>query len=316
MSVELWNVLPHEEFERDILQKTDLAARKKLIRNEYLSTETSILGTSSSVSEIIPRQQNLSIFLSTLYDDILFDINVQKLWKNKSKTLIWAIYVWLLHLLRMYLRPEDFKYATQWDGAYREVYSDMLDSQTEEEQTKLFQTANWMGIFFQLVPAKNNKIMAVNVVPKFLEGWEVKYTTGRGMTRPTKNRYAIIHIESGILRPKRDRSTAKEVPDKRLKTTHADHPSLHDQSHSSSSSSFVPLNRDLSLGYEQIQPFRCEEDDSFIASLPSIEEMDKLPHSLHEIFVEDLVASTSHSSSSSSSSTNLDVTLDTRFLLP
>jgi len=95
------------------------------------------------------------------------------LWKNKSKMLIWAIYVWLLHLLKMHLHPEDFKYSTK-DGDYREVYSDKFDSQSEEEQTKLFQTANWMGIFFQLVPAMHNKIMAVNVVPKFLEGWEGK----------------------------------------------------------------------------------------------------------------------------------------------
>jgi len=321
--VELWNVFPVErfsEFEKDALQKTDSAARKrlmKLFRNENLSADMSVLGSSTGGSENLRRRQNLSICLSTLYDDILIDIKVHKLWKKRSEKLIWAIYVWILHLLKLYLRPEDFKYTSMY-GDYREVYSDKFDSQTEEEQTKLFHTANWMVIFFQLVPPMHNKIMAINVVPKFLEGWEVKYTTGKGMTRATKNRYEIIHIESGMPWTRRDRSITTNVSDKRLKTAHSD-PNLRLQSQSASSSSFVPLTNDMPMreDYGQIQPFRCEEDDSFIALLPSIEEMDNLPYSLHEIFVEDTAAKTSHSSSSSSSSSSSNsVTLDTRFLLP
>ena len=48
------------------------------------------------------------------------------------------------------------------------------------ELLKLYQIANWMNIFFQFVPAKKNKGLCMQVVPKLVEGTYVP--TGKNET--------------------------------------------------------------------------------------------------------------------------------------
>jgi len=68
----------------------------------------------------------------------------------------------------------------------------------EPEKQRLFETANWMNIFFEYMPAKKNKGLIIQVIPKFLEGWQVKYVTGSGQTLRTRNRVTIYETEGDI----------------------------------------------------------------------------------------------------------------------
>mmetsp|Transcript_13817 Transcript_13817/g.18895 ORF Transcript_13817/g.18895 Transcript_13817/m.18895 type:complete len:195 (+) Transcript_13817:386-970(+) len=143
----------------------------------------------------------------------------------------------------MYLQPEHFKYHTN-EGNFRLVYGQMFDSETEDEQCKLFQTANWMNIFFHLVPAEHNTCLALNVVPKFLEGWEVQYTKGGGMTKGTANRKFILHKEGGTQPEKRSCPDSLRQTPKRLKSSHL---SSHFEELSNHPSSPSSLSSSLSL---------------------------------------------------------------------
>ena len=57
-----------------------------------------------------------------------------------------------------------------------------------EELFRLFYVANWLNIFFRFVPARKNKGLCLQVVPRIVEGWEAKYITGSGQTSATTDR--------------------------------------------------------------------------------------------------------------------------------
>jgi hypothetical protein len=116
---------------------------------------------------------------------------------QKEGQLMYALWVTLLVVLRKYYKPEELKYPTL--NAFREAYKfPSLLYESDEEYHRLWQTANWMAVLFSLITARKNKGLAMQVVPKLVEGWNVKYVTGSGQTRLTANRVLVFETEGGI----------------------------------------------------------------------------------------------------------------------
>ena len=55
-----------------------------------------------------------------------------------------------------------------------------------------------MNIFFNYIPAKKNKGLILQVIPRLIEGWKVKYITGSGQTMATKDRVHIYETEGHV----------------------------------------------------------------------------------------------------------------------
>lgn len=51
---------------------------------------------------------------------------------------------------------------------------------------------------FKYLPARKNKGLAVQIIPKLVEGWNAKYVTGSGQTRATADRVFIFETEGGV----------------------------------------------------------------------------------------------------------------------
>jgi len=115
----------------------------------------------------------------------------------------------ILHLINSL--PEtgvNLKYKSMED--FLEKYPEM-SVRDERERQRLLQTANWMHILFQIIPAKKNKGVALDVVPKFVEGYGATYITGSGQTRPTCDRVKIYECEGNVLPAKRYKWKAKKT---------------------------------------------------------------------------------------------------------
>ena len=82
--------------------------------------------------------------------------------------------------------------------AFLDAYDESFSKHLKSEQVKLFQTANWMCAFFNYVPAKKNKGLILQVIPKLVEGSGAKYITGSGQTQATKDRVFIYELEGGV----------------------------------------------------------------------------------------------------------------------
>ena len=55
-----------------------------------------------------------------------------------------------------------------------------------------------MCTFFNYIPAKKNKGLILQVIPKLVEGSSAKYITGSGQTQATKDRVLIYELEGGV----------------------------------------------------------------------------------------------------------------------
>jgi hypothetical protein len=89
------------------------------------------------------------------------------------------------------------------------IFADRSDT----EKQNLFLTANWMDILFRIIPARKNKGIAMDIIPKFIEGNGANYVTGGGQTRSTRDRVFIYETEGGckpIKRLKRKSKTKLE----------------------------------------------------------------------------------------------------------
>lgn len=69
-----------------------------------------------------------------------------------------------------------------------------------DQQLKLYASATLMNVYFNYVPARKNKGVILQVIPRLLEGWNVKYITGSGQTTATKDRVFIYETE-GYVKP-------------------------------------------------------------------------------------------------------------------
>lgn len=134
----------------------------------------------------------------------------------KEGTMMYALWVAVLTALKNHYKPEDYKYPTF--ESFLEEYGSVYSNESADEQQKLWHTANWMHTLFTLIPARKNKGLAMQVVPKVVEGWQVKYVTGSGQTRLTANRVHVFEVEGntkanhrGKIRPKKKSVAYKRV---------------------------------------------------------------------------------------------------------
>lgn len=115
-----------------------------------------------------------------------------------------ALWVTLLIELSRIIPMEMLKYSTF--EAFHNVYSGKFDHESIDEQHYLWHTANWMSILFQMIPAKKNKGLAMQVIPKLIEGWDAKYVTGSGQTKFTAYRVFLFESEGNTKASHRGRT--------------------------------------------------------------------------------------------------------------
>jgi len=145
---------------------------------------------------------------------IASDVGIDLAKIHKDSLLGPALWVAFLTLNSVWLQVVyPFKYKSV--AHFKATYSPRFDHHSPEECARLCKTANWMNIFFNFVPAKKNKGMILQVVPKFCEGWEAKYITGSGQKASTQDRVYIYETEGnvkpfqrGALAEKRKRSNS------------------------------------------------------------------------------------------------------------
>ena len=85
-----------------------------------------------------------------------------------------AFYICILDMLRTssVVTTDDYKFPTIEDFLQAPDYNIFAQLHIPiKEKQLLWLTANWMFIFFKMVPSKGNMGVARNVIPKFLEGW-------------------------------------------------------------------------------------------------------------------------------------------------
>ena len=85
--------------------------------------------------------------------------------KEVNPSLSHAVIAVVLYLLSNILSNDHVKYKTQEE--MMAVYPTFADRPDTEKQN-LFLTANWMGILFRLLPARKNKGIAMDIIPKFV----------------------------------------------------------------------------------------------------------------------------------------------------
>lgn len=113
--------------------------------------------------------------LQSLFQDILDDLGIPKksLYLKKGEdSVINALYICILDMLRDKLVAEDFKYTTRFE--FMIAYENVFKDESDKEKELLWQTANWMCILFKMVRANANLGLAIEVVSKLLEGWNGK----------------------------------------------------------------------------------------------------------------------------------------------
>jgi hypothetical protein len=118
-----------------------------------------------------------------------------------------ALWISLLSALSRVLTLDRLKYPT-FQAFSVDAYEGKFNQEAMEEQHHLWHTANWMSILFQIIPAKKNKGLAMQVVPKLVEGWDAKYVTGSGQTKFTASRVYLFETEGNTKPSHRGRSSA------------------------------------------------------------------------------------------------------------
>lgn len=129
-----------------------------------------------------------------LINDIISTCNARMavLVKEVTPSITHAVVAVVLYLLSNILSNDNVKYRTQEDMLA--IYPQFED-RTPTEKQNLFLTANWMHVLFRIIPARKNKGIAMDIIPKFVEGNGAHYVTGGGQTQPTKDRVFIYETE-------------------------------------------------------------------------------------------------------------------------
>lgn len=165
--------------------------------------EKFLLKFSEYINEKCPTDQD-STTKQSLIDEIL-DVTksrVAVLVKQVTPAITHAVMAVVLRLLSNLIDKDFFKYKTVEDML--EVYPTFAD-RSDKEKENLLSTANWMSVLFRVIPARKNKGIAMDIVPKFVEGNCAHYVTGGGQTRSTQDRVDIYETEGGCKASKRTR---------------------------------------------------------------------------------------------------------------
>lgn len=107
---------------------------------------------------------------------------------------LWIIF--FSHLRQAKIILNQLKY--QDVNSFLLAYNGKFDDYSLEDQRNLTDTANWMIEMFKYLPARKNKGLAIQMVPKLIEGWKAKYVTGSGQTKATADRVFIFETEGGV----------------------------------------------------------------------------------------------------------------------
>ena len=105
-----------------------------------------------------------------------------------------------------------FKYGTEQE--FLKAYDYCFLDCEPAELTKLFFTANWMALLFTTVDARGNKGLAMGVIPRVIEGFQVRYSTGGGQSVQTASRVHIYEKEGNVkphVRPTRKAASSNDV---------------------------------------------------------------------------------------------------------
>ena len=92
--------------------------------------------------------------------------------KKGEGALINAFYICILDLLksRLITAQEFFKYPKIEE--FLQVHGEKFAKESNKEKQLLWQTANWAHILFKMtIRAKTNRGLAMEVIPKLVEGW-------------------------------------------------------------------------------------------------------------------------------------------------
>jgi len=127
---------------------------------------------------------------------------------HKEGPVIQAFWIIFLAITKRNLKESDYKYADINEFLF--AYNGLFDNQNELEQELLWKTANWMSFLFKIIPARKNKGLVIQVIPKLVEGWDVKYITGSGQTKATAHRVRIFETEGDIQAFHRGRPKVKK----------------------------------------------------------------------------------------------------------
>lgn len=126
--------------------------------------------------------------------------------KQVTPAITHAVMAVVLYLLSNILNNDHVKYKKLEDML--ETYPCFKD-RPENEKQNLFLTANWMAVLFRVIPARKNKGIAMDIIPKFVEGNDAHYVTGGGQKQATRDRVHIYETEGGCKPIKRLKRKSK-----------------------------------------------------------------------------------------------------------
>ncbi|KAJ1438343.1 hypothetical protein B484DRAFT_444655 [Ochromonadaceae sp. CCMP2298] len=135
-------------------------------------------------------------------------INLDVTGLHKDGVLLCALWYVILLAVKERTPLETMKYPVMEN--FTEIYGERFADEPDCERRALWHTANWMYIMFSMIPAKKNKGLAMQVVPKVVEGWDAKYVTGSGQTKATANRVSIFEHEGEVKPNERGKTKLKK----------------------------------------------------------------------------------------------------------
>jgi len=130
---------------------------------------------------------------------------------QKDKRIVSALWVCVLESFKAHTTVKDMKYDTieKFMSIYKSFGDNVstIEQESEKEKINLWHTANWMNVLLSMVPARKSKDLAIQVVPKVVEGWDARYITGSGQKRSTAYRVAIFEKEGNVMPRERKKSS-------------------------------------------------------------------------------------------------------------
>ena len=114
----------------------------------------------------------------------------------KESLMMHALWVIFFSHLRRLNPPSELKYQSV--SSFLETYGGKFNDHPNDDQRLLCETANWMNEMFKYLSARKNKGLAIQMIPKLVEGWHAKYVTGSGQTKATADRVFIFEKEGGV----------------------------------------------------------------------------------------------------------------------
>mmetsp|Transcript_16604 Transcript_16604/g.15954 ORF Transcript_16604/g.15954 Transcript_16604/m.15954 type:complete len:451 (+) Transcript_16604:103-1455(+) len=114
----------------------------------------------------------------------------------KEGLMMHALWVIFFSHLKNQIPRTALKYPTV--TSFLVTYQGKFSECSSENQSILCDTANLMVEMFKYLPARKNKGLAIQMIPKLVEGWHAKYVTGSGQTKATADRVFIFQTEGGV----------------------------------------------------------------------------------------------------------------------